>query len=424
MRIGEEVWPVDPGVVGRCAWEVDETRRDIEVLAWVGRFRFVTAPAVGQRFGVSVQRANARVRRLEAVGLLGCERQFVSQARAVYVTGKGFELLGQPRRRAPRPDVQREHEAAIVDLVRRLEVAPRGATVLTERECRQLEHAGADKFSVEISAIHSDIARRDRTRWPDVVVEVAGGRRAIELEFAPKGGKRLKAIVNAYAFSPRYGETLFMVRNAALGRRILEYARSAHTIGGGPAKVRVVAWPGLPLASARRSRRRSNAELPLRVRRARARPRRRFEGRAPTDSRPSSCRMQAQMRRAECVRRQPFHLHPRRADRRRSGEPRAAARAAADRRRHRGVARGSTVERVRVRAPPARAAPRRPDWATPSLPAPRRRGLARCAARGPRCRDGAAEPAGAACATDHPALVARSAADIEVEDRSRCGPHA
>jgi len=245
VKLGPEVWPVDPGVVDRGAWEVEETRRDVEVLAWVGRFRFVTASAIAQRFGMSVQRANARVRRLEAVGLLGCERQFVSQARAVYVTGKGCELLGERRRRAPRPDVQREHEAAIVDLVTRLELAQPGATVFTERESRQLDHARADAFSVEISAIHSEIARRDRTRWPDVVAEVTGGRRAIELEFAPKGGKRLKAIVNAYAFSPRYRETLFMVRNAALAKRISDLARSATAIGGGSPKVRVIAWPGL-----------------------------------------------------------------------------------------------------------------------------------------------------------------------------------
>lgn len=246
MRLGDEDCPVDPSAVGRCAWEVDETRRDVEVLAWVGRFRFVTALAIGHRFGVSAQRANARVRRLEAVGLLGCERQFVSQARAVYVTGKGCELLGQPRRRAPRPDVQREHEAAIVDLVTELELAQPDATVFTERECRRLEHAGADNFSVENSALHAGAARRDRTRWPDIVVEATGGRRAIELEFAPKGGKRLRAIVNAYTFSPRYREVLFMVRSAALGRQIADLARSAAVIGGNRTKVRVLAWSGLP----------------------------------------------------------------------------------------------------------------------------------------------------------------------------------
>src|SRR5687768_194238 len=109
--LGFEV--VDPGLVSRCAWEGEQTRRDLEVLAWVGRFRFVTPRALAVRFGVSWQQANARVRRLERLGLLGCERQHVSQAQAVFLTGKGHELLGWPRRRAPRAETHREHEAAI-----------------------------------------------------------------------------------------------------------------------------------------------------------------------------------------------------------------------------------------------------------------------------------------------------------------------
>ncbi|MDP9441379.1 MAG: hypothetical protein M3P34_04200, partial [Actinomycetota bacterium] len=68
------VFGVDPGWVGRCAWEVEEARRDVEVLAWAGRFRFVTGQAIAWRFGMSWQHANARVRRLERLGLLGCER--------------------------------------------------------------------------------------------------------------------------------------------------------------------------------------------------------------------------------------------------------------------------------------------------------------------------------------------------------------
>jgi hypothetical protein len=202
--------------------------------------------AAVRRVGATRERANARARRLEAAGLLGLERQFVSQARAVFVTGKGFELLGQPRRRAPRPAVQREHEEAIVDLVTRLELAQPDATVLTERDCRRLEHAGTNRFSVEIPALRSTGDRRDRTRWPDAVVEVTGGRRAIEFEFSAKGGRRLKAIVNAYTFSPRYRETLFMVRSAALGRQIAELARSAGAMSGNRTKVRVLAWTGLP----------------------------------------------------------------------------------------------------------------------------------------------------------------------------------
>ncbi len=73
-----------------------------------------------------------------------------------------------------------------------------------------------------------------------------GGRRALEVEFAPKGGKRLRAIVNAYAYSTRYRQVLFLVRNAALGRRILELADSALRISGDRERIRVIAYPGLP----------------------------------------------------------------------------------------------------------------------------------------------------------------------------------
>ena len=105
---------------------------------------------------------------------------------------------------------------------------------------------GQDLLSVEISAIHDEIARRDRTRWPDAVVEVRGGRRALEVEFAPKGGKRLRAIVNAYAYSTRYRQVMFLVRNAALGQRILNLADSALRISGDRERIRVIAYPGLP----------------------------------------------------------------------------------------------------------------------------------------------------------------------------------
>ncbi len=242
------VFEIDPGCVGRCAWEADETRRDVEVLVWVGRFRFVTAQAISRRFLVSWQRANARVRRLERHGLLGGEREHVSQPRAIYLTGRGHELLGWPRRRAPRAQVQREHEDAIVALVTDLELhAPDGFEVLTERECRQLEAAGEARYSVDAFAGRGS----QRRRWPDVVVQAPGGRRAIEIEFAPKGTQRLRQIVHAYEAST-YREARFMVKDAALGRRI-------KSLAGGPSarrldptvpvcQVKVVPWTGLSAA--------------------------------------------------------------------------------------------------------------------------------------------------------------------------------
>ncbi len=95
---------------------------------------------------------------------------------------------------------------------------------LTERECRRLEREG-EELSVEVAAEDASGGRRDRKRWPDVVIEVAGGRRAVEIEFAPKGTGRLRGIVRAYASATAYREVLFLVTNAALGRRIRELGK-------------------------------------------------------------------------------------------------------------------------------------------------------------------------------------------------------
>jgi hypothetical protein len=230
---------VDPGLVGRCEWEVEQARRDVEVLAWVGRFRFVTAQAIAARFDVSWQQANARIRRLERLGLLGAEREHVSQPRAVFLTGKGHELLGWPRRRAPRAEVQREHEAAIVWLVGELERADSVARVLTERECRRLERDDERAYSVEVGD--------GKRRWPDAVMESERGRRAVEIEFAPKGTDRLRRIVSAYEVSD-YDQTLFLVKSVALGRRIKSLVPRPLALHGLPARaptVRVAPWPGL-----------------------------------------------------------------------------------------------------------------------------------------------------------------------------------
>jgi DNA-binding MarR family transcriptional regulator len=237
---------VDPLALGRCAWETERTERDVELLAWIGRFRFVTAQAIAGRFGFSRQQANAHVRRFERHGLVGHEREHVSQSRAVFLTRHGHELLGWPRRRPPRPQVQREHEDAIVWLATGLELqAGPGGRVLTERECRQLEAAGGPRrFSVEVPGGPRGVQRR----WPDLVVEADDGRRAYEIEFAPKGTDRLRRIVAAYERSD-YAEVVFLVKSAALARRIAGLTgqpselRTLLRISSCP--IRVLPWPAL-----------------------------------------------------------------------------------------------------------------------------------------------------------------------------------
>jgi hypothetical protein len=114
----------------------------MEVLAWLGRFRFVTAKAVAEEFGVSWQRANARLRRLQRVGWWALSaRPYRRRARSS--RRRGAQLLGWERHRASRSDGHREHKEAIVWLVGRLERRDPETAVLTERECRRRERDGA-----------------------------------------------------------------------------------------------------------------------------------------------------------------------------------------------------------------------------------------------------------------------------------------
>jgi len=308
----------------------------------------VTGEALATWLRVSVQRANARVRPLEGLGLVGCERQHVSQARAVFLTGKGHELLGWERRRAPRAEVHHEYEAAIVWLVTQYERVRPDERVLTERECRHLERVGSERFSVDVSAIHDSVARRDRRRWPDVVLGSGGEKRAIEIEFAPKGSKRLRGIVDAYAYSGRYLEAVFLVKSAALGHRIRALApragRSART--GSP--IRVEAWTGLPRAE--------RAALTAALR-------------APSGAR---WRQRTRDRAGPCqgagaqpgLRQQG---HDELSLLRLAQGRRTARGAAAHRRRRGGPARGAAVECLRVRAPQPRSASGGADRPAPAL---------------------------------------------------------
>jgi hypothetical protein len=66
-------------------------------------------------------------------------------------TAKGHTLLGLPRRRAPRAELQREHEAAKVWHSTRLELEDDARRVLTERECRRAEALKDGRYSVELA---------------------------------------------------------------------------------------------------------------------------------------------------------------------------------------------------------------------------------------------------------------------------------
>ena len=244
---------VVPDDVGRPAWDLEQTRKDEELLRWVERFRFVTAELVAERFGVSWQRANARLRRLEKVGLVSTDQRHVCEARAVFVTNRAATLLGVGRRRTPRPDVQREHELLIVHLVIQAELRHPAARVLTERECRRAERDEPGRWSL------ADVAPsgRDRRHWPDlVVVRPDGGRVAIEVELSLKSPQRLRSIIDSHLNLSTFDAVRYFVRDPAVARRLCAIVDlTPPWLDDGQTNFGLAVLPGTPDAAATEIRR-------------------------------------------------------------------------------------------------------------------------------------------------------------------------
>jgi ribosomal protein S25 len=227
----------------RQRWGKVEAEKDRRWLAWIGRFRFVTAELLGLRFGVNLPNARKRVRRLEAAGLVGVHRT-MGQPSAIVLTPKGAQHVDMPRRlRQPRPDLHREHELAIVETVAKLELAAAaGVEVLTERDCRQRTAEGRERYSVEVA----DDRGRATDRWPDVVLLAPAGKVAIEIEFAPKHSERLARILYGYLRSDLV-EVRFLVvspRLASTLRRMAAQERDKLSLHRAEKATRIVvdAW--------------------------------------------------------------------------------------------------------------------------------------------------------------------------------------
>jgi hypothetical protein len=112
---------------------------------------------------------------------------------------------------------------------------------LVGRASWEVEEARSGRrYSVDVVASN----RNDRRRWPDVVLDHGDHRHAIELEFAPKAAKRLKAIVEGYAIQRTYERVTFLVKSPPLGRRLQQLARP-WSDDETPRCVQVSSWPGL-----------------------------------------------------------------------------------------------------------------------------------------------------------------------------------
>ena len=233
-------------LVVRRAGRADEVERDREMLGWIARFRMVDAEVIAERFGVSRQQVNARLRKLEAAGLVGRRAESTTRSWTVAATRRGQGVLGLERLRPAGSDRERDHDLAVARLVAVRERA--GETALrTEREARTLERAGtAGRFSVDVA----DPGRGQARRWPDLVLDAPAGRRAIELELSVKSAERLRRILAGYLLATWFTEVRLHFVEAHVGRALTRgvlYAR-AHTpallfAGDAQPALTVAPWP-------------------------------------------------------------------------------------------------------------------------------------------------------------------------------------
>lgn len=205
-----------PQLVPRARSAASEAVRDREMLLWIARFRFVDAAVLAERFDVSKQQISARMRRLEAAGLIERKRENVVAGSTIATTPKGARAIGEPPRRAPRTTVQREHELEIARLVTRLERSATPPHVLTERQCRQREATSNDRYSADTI----EPGRGPARRWPDLVIETNNTREAVELELTPKGTARLRAIIAGYTDADWFDTVTFLTPDAPTARRL------------------------------------------------------------------------------------------------------------------------------------------------------------------------------------------------------------
>ncbi|MGH9024046.1 MAG: replication-relaxation family protein [Acidimicrobiia bacterium] len=216
------------------------TPGDLEMLSWLGRHRFVSAPQVA-RFSRRPQKV--AYRRLAALR----ERQLVAYERPVlgngcyWATKDGLALAGIDLRPA-RVDIRSLfHDRAVVDLALELEAC--GQVLVTEREMRhadaevQFAGVGRPRYGLRLpgggegGALH----------YPDLAVELEEGRiRAVEMERLAKNRARLERILTGYARARRVVEVVYYVPGARVGGHV---ERIAAAVGATPV-VSVVVWPG------------------------------------------------------------------------------------------------------------------------------------------------------------------------------------
>lgn len=218
------------------------TSGDLEILGWLGRHRFASAPQIARWSGRPAKVAYRRLAALRSRELVAYERPTIDHG--VYVaTRAGLRLAGLELPAASVDIRCFHHDRALLDLA--LDLEAKGAELVTEREMRHHDEGakgrvGESRYGIVLpgGAEHGGL------HYPDLIILPAdpesGGVVAVEVERTAKNRARLERILAGYARARHVAEARYYVPS----RRIADYlGRTARAVGADPI-VNVVEWDG------------------------------------------------------------------------------------------------------------------------------------------------------------------------------------
>lgn len=197
------------------------TPGDMEVLRFVGRHRFATAPQVARFTGRSEKKIYPRLCGLRAHALVDFQRPLIE--RGVYLaTRAGLATAGLSLPPARVELATFAHDRIVADLAVDLERA--GAEVVTEREMRHHDE-GPDEDAARYAVVLPSGGRH----YPDLAVALPSGHYgAIEVELSPKNRARRERILTGYARARHIETVTYHVATPAVGELV---RRSAASLG-------------------------------------------------------------------------------------------------------------------------------------------------------------------------------------------------
>lgn len=221
--------------------------RDLQMLRFIARYRYVTYPQLVQRFGIPIASLRRRMPKLQREGLVTSVRGGPTTYTLWRVTEEGAAIAGlliDPPRKIAWSHVA--HTLGLADLGIQFEEA--GELVVTEAEIRASDtraasgrmekvHAQGHRAITGAPVFAVGASGRDGLHVPDMVLAREENPRfrgqpqslAIELELTRKAPARIRQVLLAYRKAPNIGAVVYFTLDHLVRNLIEKCAADTHT---------------------------------------------------------------------------------------------------------------------------------------------------------------------------------------------------